>query len=220
MRRRFTSRARSRRSRSPAGSPTCSPGCPPRSPRATASTSAVVVPLYRGVAAQLAARRARRSTPARRSRSRSGRIASRRALRVARRRPRRATASSTARRSTIAPARCTGPAAPASSPTTTCGSRALGKAALEHGADRCSAARSTCCTSTTGRARPRRSTRGSRSAPCAIVATIHNLAYRGIFPKHAMAELGLPWSLFDARTTSSSTIRCACSRAGSPPPTP
>jgi starch synthase len=31
----------------------------------------------------------------------------------------------------------------------------------------------------------------------AIVATIHNLAYRGIFPKHAMDELGLPWSMFD-----------------------
>jgi starch synthase len=31
----------------------------------------------------------------------------------------------------------------------------------------------------------------------AIVATIHNLAYRGIFPKHAIDELGLPWSMFD-----------------------
>ncbi len=29
-----------------------------------------------------------------------------------------------------------------------------------------------------------------------IVTTIHNLAYRGIFPKHVMTELGLPWSLF------------------------
>jgi starch synthase len=29
-----------------------------------------------------------------------------------------------------------------------------------------------------------------------IVATIHNLAYRGIFPKHVMDELGLPWSSF------------------------
>ncbi|MEO8551149.1 MAG: glycogen/starch synthase, partial [Kofleriaceae bacterium] len=34
-------------------------------------------------------------------------------------------------------------------------------------------------------------------APCAIVATIHNLAYRGIFAKSAMTELGLPWSMFD-----------------------
>ena len=34
-------------------------------------------------------------------------------------------------------------------------------------------------------------------APCAIVATIHNLAYRGIFPKSTMLDLGLPWSLFD-----------------------
>ncbi len=30
-----------------------------------------------------------------------------------------------------------------------------------------------------------------------IVATIHNLAFRGIFPKQAMVELGLPWSIFD-----------------------
>lgn len=30
----------------------------------------------------------------------------------------------------------------------------------------------------------------------AIVTTIHNLAYRGIFPKHVMNDLGLPWSLF------------------------
>lgn len=34
------------------------------------------------------------------------------------------------------------------------------------------------------------------SAPCAIVATIHNLAFRGIYGKHAMTDLGLPWSLF------------------------
>ncbi len=32
--------------------------------------------------------------------------------------------------------------------------------------------------------------------PPAIVATIHNLAYRGIFPKLVMEELALPWSLF------------------------
>jgi len=30
----------------------------------------------------------------------------------------------------------------------------------------------------------------------AIVTTIHNLAYRGIFPKHVMDELGWPWSRF------------------------
>jgi starch synthase len=35
------------------------------------------------------------------------------------------------------------------------------------------------------------------SAPCAVVTTIHNLAYRGIFPKQAMPELGFPWSLFN-----------------------
>ncbi len=32
--------------------------------------------------------------------------------------------------------------------------------------------------------------------PPAIVATIHNLAYRGIFPKAVMDELGVPWRLF------------------------
>ncbi len=31
----------------------------------------------------------------------------------------------------------------------------------------------------------------------AIITTIHNLAYRGIFPKHVMDDLGWPWSLFD-----------------------
>ena len=35
------------------------------------------------------------------------------------------------------------------------------------------------------------------NAPFALVTTIHNLAYRGIFPKQAMNELGLPWSYFD-----------------------
>jgi starch synthase len=30
----------------------------------------------------------------------------------------------------------------------------------------------------------------------ATVTTIHNLAFRGIFPKQAMPELGIPWSLF------------------------
>lgn len=33
----------------------------------------------------------------------------------------------------------------------------------------------------------------------AIVATIHNLAYRGIFPKLVMDELGWPWSLFTSQ---------------------
>src|SRR5262249_47281244 len=33
----------------------------------------------------------------------------------------------------------------------------------------------------------------------AIVTTIHNLAYRGIFPKHVMTELGIPWSWFTLR---------------------
>jgi starch synthase len=30
-----------------------------------------------------------------------------------------------------------------------------------------------------------------------IVATIHNLAYRGIFPKSTMNDLGFPWSMFN-----------------------
>jgi starch synthase len=33
----------------------------------------------------------------------------------------------------------------------------------------------------------------------AIVTTIHNLAFRGIFGKQVLPELGLPWSLFTAR---------------------
>jgi starch synthase len=33
-------------------------------------------------------------------------------------------------------------------------------------------------------------------ASCAIATTVHNLAFRGIFPKHVMLELGLPWSIF------------------------
>lgn len=32
--------------------------------------------------------------------------------------------------------------------------------------------------------------------PPTIVATVHNLAYRGIYPKTAVEELGLPWSSF------------------------
>jgi starch synthase len=33
-------------------------------------------------------------------------------------------------------------------------------------------------------------------ASCAVVTTIHNLAYRGIFPKGVMQQLGIPWELF------------------------
>jgi starch synthase len=32
--------------------------------------------------------------------------------------------------------------------------------------------------------------------PCAVAITIHNLAFRGIFPKATMAELGIPWAMF------------------------
>jgi starch synthase len=34
------------------------------------------------------------------------------------------------------------------------------------------------------------------ASDAAIVTTIHNLAYRGIFPKHVMTDLGWPWSMF------------------------
>ncbi len=37
------------------------------------------------------------------------------------------------------------------------------------------------------------------ASPPAIVATIHNLAYRGIFPKLVMEQIGLPWSSFNQR---------------------
>ena len=33
--------------------------------------------------------------------------------------------------------------------------------------------------------------------PAATVLTVHNLAYRGLFPKTTVPELGLPWSVFD-----------------------
>ncbi|MEO8699197.1 MAG: glycogen synthase GlgA [Kofleriaceae bacterium] len=36
--------------------------------------------------------------------------------------------------------------------------------------------------------------------PSTIVATIHNLAYRGIFPKAAMEQLGIPWSMFSNKS--------------------
>jgi starch synthase len=34
------------------------------------------------------------------------------------------------------------------------------------------------------------------NAPLSIVTTVHNLAFRGIFPKSVMAALGIPWPLF------------------------
>jgi starch synthase len=38
-----------------------------------------------------------------------------------------------------------------------------------------------------------------RGVAAKIVTTVHNLAYRGIAPKSMMDELGIPWSLFDAK---------------------
>ena len=37
--------------------------------------------------------------------------------------------------------------------------------------------------------------------PARIITTIHNLAYRGIFPKHVLPELGIPWSMFTVDLT-------------------
>ncbi|HUS33089.1 MAG TPA: glycogen/starch synthase, partial [Kofleriaceae bacterium] len=34
------------------------------------------------------------------------------------------------------------------------------------------------------------------NAPLSIVTTIHNLAFRGIFPKSVMTDLAIPWSMF------------------------
>ncbi|HTL37098.1 MAG TPA: glycogen synthase GlgA [Kofleriaceae bacterium] len=34
------------------------------------------------------------------------------------------------------------------------------------------------------------------NAPVSIITTVHNLAFRGIFPKPVMTDLGLPWSMF------------------------
>ncbi|MBA2541010.1 MAG: glycogen synthase GlgA [Deltaproteobacteria bacterium] len=39
----------------------------------------------------------------------------------------------------------------------------------------------------------------AHSVPSTIVATIHNLAYRGIFPKSVIADLGIPWSMFNVK---------------------
>lgn len=47
-------------------------------------------------------------------------------------------------------------------------------------------------------ARAMRDTRAS-NAPSTIVATVHNLAYRGIFPKSTIDELGIPWPMFSMK---------------------
>ncbi len=41
----------------------------------------------------------------------------------------------------------------------------------------------------------------SRAAesPATVIATIHNLAYRGIFPKETIEQLGIPWSFFNVK---------------------
>jgi starch synthase len=73
---------------------------------------------------------------------------------------------------------------------------ALGKAALEHGARLVGGAPDVLHTHDWQGA-PAAVYARAANATCAIVSTIHNLAFRGIFPKHVMNELGFPWSYFD-----------------------
>jgi starch synthase len=40
--------------------------------------------------------------------------------------------------------------------------------------------------------------RGTSVGEASSLFTIHNLAYQGVFPKHVMADLGLPWDVFTA----------------------
>ena len=57
----------------------------------------------------------------------------------------------------------------------------------------------------------------SSGLPTAIVATIHNLAYRGIYPKTAMTQLDIPWSMFHHRCVEFydqvSLLKAACGLA-------
>lgn len=75
---------------------------------------------------------------------------------------------------------------------------ALGKAALEHGARLVGGVPDVLHTHDWQGAPAAIYARASK-APPAIVSTIHNLAFRGIFPKHVMDELGFTWSSFDAQ---------------------
>ncbi|CAN5276726.1 glycogen synthase GlgA [soil metagenome] len=73
---------------------------------------------------------------------------------------------------------------------------ALGKAALDHGARLVGGAPDVLHVHDWQGA-PAAVYARAANAKVAIVATIHNLAFRGIFPKHVMTELGFPWSYFD-----------------------
>jgi starch synthase len=72
---------------------------------------------------------------------------------------------------------------------------ALGKAALEHGARLFGGPIDVLHAHDWQGAPAAIYARDLLARPC-LVVTIHNLAYRGIFPKHVMDELGLPWSRF------------------------
>ena len=93
-------------------------------------------------------------------------------------------------------ARSTAPAAPASSHDNHLRFAALGQAPRS--------SRASCCSAARRRApRPRLAGRPGRDLRAARArcrsrssTTIHNLAYRGIFPKTVMPELGIPWSVF------------------------
>ena len=73
---------------------------------------------------------------------------------------------------------------------------ALGKVAVEHGAKLVGGAMDVLHTHDWQGA-PAAVYARAANAPLAIVSTIHNLAFRGIFPKHVMDDLGFPWSAFD-----------------------
>ena len=91
---------------------------------------------------------------------------------------------------------------------------ALGKAALAAGdALLGGAARRAARPRLAGRAR--RDLRAARAArrPRSS-ATIHNLAYRGIFPKTAMTELGIPWSMFTIAPARVLRSGVACLKGG------
>lgn len=89
-----------------------------------------------------------------------------------------------------------GPGGPAEFPDNALRFAALGKAAVEHGAALVGGPVDVLHVHDWQGA-PAAIYAQLREAQPAIVTTIHNLAYRGIFPKAAMEELGIPWSMFD-----------------------
>lgn len=89
-----------------------------------------------------------------------------------------------------------GPGGPAEFPDNALRFAALGKAAVEHGAALVGGPVDVLHVHDWQGA-PAAIYAQLREPRPAIVVTIHNLAYRGIFPKAAMEDLGLPWSMFD-----------------------